>query len=462
MEIEFLGATREVTGSCFLVRVGDQQLLVDCGLIQGSRQHERHNSDAFAFDPVQIDAVVLTHAHIDHSGRLPLLVKRGYRGPVYTHTATVDLCAIMLEDAGYLNEREVEWENRKRARKGLEPLEPLYTREEARASHRHFKALEFGQPQQVLPGVRLTLRDAGHILGSAIAELDLEEQGHRRKVVFSGDLGHHGAPILRDPEHVPKADLVVMESTYGDRLHRDWEATCEEMGGVLSSAHAGKGNILIPAFTVGRTQELLYIFNRHYEEWGVGDWRIFLDSPMGIEATEIYDRHSRVYDLSSRDFVREHGTLFDLPNLQMTQRAEESMQINTVHSGAIIIAGSGMCTGGRIKHHLKHNIWRRDAHVMIVGFQARGTLGRALVDGATHIRLWGETMKVQASVHTVGGLSAHADQQGLLDWYGQIQGHPPVALVHGEPGSMDVLARLLQREFGTSVTQADFRQKLPV
>ncbi len=462
MEIEFLGATHEVTGSCFLLRIADQQLLIDCGLIQGSRKHERHNSDAFPFDPAQIDAVVLTHAHIDHSGRLPLLVKRGYRGPVYTHTATVDLCAVMLEDAGYLNEREVEWENRKRARKGLKLLEPLYTREEARAAHRHFKALEFGQSRQLLPGVRLTLRDAGHILGSAIAELDLEEAGHRRKLVFSGDLGHHGAPILRDPERVLEADLVVMESTYGDRLHRDWEATWEEMGGVLSSAHAGKGNILIPAFTIGRTQELLYIFNRHYDEWGVGDWQIFLDSPMGIEATEIYDRHTRVYDVRARDFAGERGTLFDLPNLHMTERAEESMQINTLHAGAIIIAGSGMCTGGRIKHHLKHNIWRRDAHVMIVGFQARGTTGRALVDGASHIRLWGETMKVQASIHTVGGLSAHADQQGLLDWYGQIQGHPPVALVHGEPGSMDVLARLLQREFGTRVTQVDFRQKLPV
>jgi metallo-beta-lactamase family protein len=462
MEIEFLGATREVTGSCFLLRVADQQVLVDCGLVQGSRQHERHNSDEFSFDPEQIDAVILTHAHIDHSGRLPLLVKRGYRGPVYTHTATVDLCAIMLEDAGYLNEREAEWENRKRARKGLELLEPLYTRQEARASHRHFKALDFGQPQQILPGVRLTLHDAGHILGSAIVVLDLEEGGHRRKVVFSGDLGHHGAPILRDPERVPQADLVVLESTYGDRRHRDWESTWEEMRMVLSSAHAGKGNILVPAFTVGRTQELLYIFNSHYEEWGVGDWQIFLDSPMGIEATEIYDRHSRVYDIRARDFARERGTLFGLPNLRMTERAEESMQINTLHAGAIIIAGSGMCTGGRIKHHLKHNIWRRDAHVMIVGFQARGTLGRALVDGASHIRLWGETIKVQARVHTVGGLSAHADQQGLLDWYGQIEGHPPVVLVHGEPDAMDTLAAQLQSGFGGRVTQAEYRQKLPL
>jgi len=459
MEVQFLGATREVTGSCFLLQVGNRRVLVECGLIQGSSEHERHNHDPFPFNPAEIDAVVITHAHIDHSGRLPLLVKRGYRGPVYTHKATVDLCAIMLEDAGYLNEKDVEWENRKRERKGLPPLEPLYTRMEAREAHRHFQALEYGKMQEILPGIRLTLRDAGHILGSAIAELDLEEEGRKRKVVFSGDLGHRGAPILRDPELIRDADLVVMESTYGDRLHRDWEETWREMGEVLSTAHAGKGNILIPAFTVGRTQELLYVFNRHFDEWGLGDWQIFLDSPMAIEATEIYARHTRVYDDRVREFERQGRTLFELPNLHMTEKTEQSMKINLIRSGAIIIAGSGMCTGGRIKHHLKHNIWHRDMHVMIVGFQAKGTPGRALVDGARHIRLWGETIKVEARVHTIGGLSAHADQQGLLDWYAHFRGHPPVVLVHGEPDAMQALAERLQGEFGTETLLASFGQK---
>ncbi len=460
MHIEFLGATREVTGSCYLLHVGNQQVLVECGMIQGSRQHERHNHDLFAFDPSRVDAVVLTHAHIDHSGRLPLLIKRGYRGQIYTHRATSDLCAIMLEDAGYLNEKEAQWENRKRQRKGLKPIEPLYTRRDARQAHQQFRGLEYGAAEEIVPGVKLILHDAGHILGSAIAELELTEGRHSRKVVFSGDLGHRGAPILRDPEPVRQADLVVLESTYGDRLHRAWEETWQEIGDVISSARSGKGNILIPAFAVGRTQELLYVFKQNFDKWGIGDWQVFLDSPMAIEATEVYSNHAKVYDQRAKEINRQGGDPFGLPNLQLSEQTEDSMKINQIASGAIIIAGSGMCTGGRIKHHLKHNIWREHAHVMIVGFQARGTLGRSLVDGARHIRLWGETVQVNAKVHTIGGLSAHADQRGLLDWYGQFENRPRVALVHGEPEAMDVLAGQLTREYRAEVMQAEFGQKL--
>ena len=462
IEIEFLGATREVTGSCYLLHVGDRRVLVECGLVQGSYQHERHNRDPFLFDPKTIDAVVLTHAHIDHSGRLPLLIKRGYRGSIYTHSATADLCAIMLEDSGYLNEKEAQWENRKRQRKGLKQVEPLYTREEARRAHSHFRPLEYGKSREILPGVTLTLRDAGHILGSAIAELELNDGGRSRKVVFSGDLGHRGAPILRDPEPVRQADLVVMESTYGDRLHRAWDKTWREMGEIISSARSGQGNILIPAFAVGRTQELLYVFKHHFDEWGIGEWQVFLDSPMAIEATEVYTNHSKVYDRRARELNERHGDPFSLPNLHLSERSADSMKINQVTSGAIIIAGSGMCSGGRIKHHLKHNIWRENAHVLIVGFQARGTLGRSLVDGAKHIRLWGETMQVNAQVHTIGGLSAHADQQGLLDWYAHFENRPPVVLVHGEPDSMDALEQRLRAERGADVVQADFQQKLAI
>lgn len=460
MHIKFFGATREVTGSCYLLQVGKSRVLVECGMIQGSRQHERHNRDPFPFDPASIDAVVLTHAHIDHSGRLPLLIKRGYRGLVFTHMATADLCAIMLEDAGYLHEKEAQWENRKRQRKGLEPIEPLYTRRDARQAHQQFRGIEYGSAKELLPGVKLTLRDAGHILGSAIAELELTEGTRQRKVVFSGDLGHRGAPILRDPEPVKQADLVVLESTYGDRLHRDWDATWKEMGEVISSARSGKGNILIPAFAVGRTQELLYVFKQNFDKWGIGDWQVFLDSPMAIEATEVYSNHAKVYDRRAKQVNRSSGDALGLPNLQLSEQTEASMKINQISSGAIIIAGSGMCTGGRIKHHLKHNIWREHAHVMIVGFQARGTLGRSLVDGAQHIRLWGETMQVSAQVHTIGGLSAHADQQGLLDWYGHFENRPRVALVHGEPQAMEALAGRLTREYGANVTAAEFRQEL--
>jgi metallo-beta-lactamase family protein len=460
MHIEFFGATREVTGSCYLLHVGKHRLLVECGMIQGSRQHERHNHDPFPFDPTKIDAVVLTHAHIDHSGRLPLLIKRGFQGRIYTHRATADLCAIMLEDCGYLNEKEAQWENRKRQRKGVKLIEPLYTRREARQAHEHFRGLEYGQAEEILPGIKLTLRDAGHILGSAIAELALTDGSQLRKVVFSGDLGHHGAPILRDPEPVRQADLVVLESTYGGRLHRAWEATWQEIGEVISSARSGKGNILIPAFAVGRTQELLYVFKQNFDKWGIGDWQVFLDSPMAIEATEVYSNHAKVYDKRAKKINRQSGDALGLPNLHLSEQTGDSMKINQIASGAIIIAGSGMCTGGRIKHHLKHNIWRDHAHVMIVGFQARGTLGRSLVDGARHIRLWGETVQVNAQVHTIGGLSAHADQKGLLDWYGHFENSPRVALVHGEPEAMDVLSRQLKREYRAEVMQAEFGQKL--
>ena len=460
MQIEFFGATREVTGSCYVLHVGNYRVLVECGLIQGSQKNERHNFDPFLFDPKRIDAVVLTHAHLDHSGRLPLLIKRGYKGQIYTHRATEDLCGIMLEDSGYLNEKDVQWENKKRERKGLKLIEPLYTREEARAALPHFRPLEYGKTEEILPGVHLTLRDAGHILGSAIAELELHEENHTRKVVFSGDLGHQGAPILRDPEVVTHADLVIMESTYGDRQHRDWATTWQEMGEIISSARSGKGNILIPAFTVGRTQELLYMFKHYFHEWGIGDWEVFLDSPMGIEATEVYGKYAKIYDLEAKNIVEQSGDPFDLPNLHLAQHSQDSMKINRKQSGAIIIAGSGMCTGGRIKHHLKYNIWREQTHVMIVGFQARGTLGRALVDGAKHIRLWGETIQVKAQVHTIGGLSPHADQQGLVDWYHHFENRPPVVLVHGEPKAMDVLANRLKGEYHADVVQATFQQKL--
>jgi metallo-beta-lactamase family protein len=458
MHIQFLGATREVTGSCFLVQVGDRRLLVECGLLQGSRAHERHNADPFPFDPRAIDAVVLTHAHLDHSGRLPLLVKQGFAGHVFTHHATTDLCAILLQDAAWLQEKDAE--RASRARGGSQPVAPLYDREDARRAHERFLPIEYGVRTRVCEGAWLTLRDAGHILGSAIAELELVEGGERRHIVFSGDLGHAGAPILRDPERIQQADLVVLESTYGDRLHRPWAATWREIGEIIATARAGDGNILVPAFAVGRTQELLYVFSQHFEEWGLGDWQIFLDSPMAIEATEVYARHAQVYDAPARDWHADRKRPFKLPNLRLTRTPQESMAINAQRSRAIIIAGSGMCTGGRITHHLRHNLWRANTHVMIVGFQATGTTGRELVDGASEIRFWGEPIEVRAKIHTVGGLSAHADQDGLLSWYRHIEGRPPVVLVHGEHGAMDALAGRLRAELQAAVTLPAFGERV--
>ena len=452
MQLQFLGAAREVTGSCFLLETDQARVLIDCGLIQGRWQDEARNREPFAFEAQGLDAVVLTHAHLDHSGRLPLLIMAGYRGAIYTQRATRDLCRIMLKDSGHLQEKDAQWENRKRQRKGLRPLEPLYTVADAQASMQYFKTLDYDVEQRIAPGVWLRLRDAGHILGSAIVELRVQDKGGERRIVFSGDLGHHGAPILRDPVRVTQADLVVMESTYGDRNHRDWDSTWQELGEVLRSAREGHGNILIPAFAVGRTQELLYVFQQHYREWGLDAWNIFVDSPMAIEATEVYAHHWRLYDAEAAQARTDNDGPFTLPNLHYSRTPNQSMAINRIRSGALVIAGSGMCTGGRIKHHFKHNLWRSDCHVIMVGFQARGTLGRSLVDGAKHVRLWGETIRVGAKIHTIGGLSAHADQSGLLDWYSSFQGQPPVALVHGEENAIATLGAVLH-ERGVKVTQ---------
>jgi len=447
MDLTFHGAAGEVTGSCHLLRVGGRKILLDCGQIQGSRESEARNRDPFPFDPAAIDAVVLSHAHIDHSGRIPLLVKAGFRGPVYAQTATRELCHIMLWDAAYLHEKETLWDNRKRERRGEPLLKPLYMREDVRVAMGQFRSVPYGRVREVCPGVKIRYQDAGHILGSCIVEIWGSEGGVTRKLVFSGDLGPKGAPILRDPAVVQEADLVLMESTYGDRRHRSQEQTLAELSEIFAEASRARGNILIPAFAVGRSQNLIYLMGKHFEEWGLRGWHIFLDSPMAIRATGVYARHRDEYDAEARRLWGKGQLANVLPNLHFTRTSKQSMAINRLHSGAIIMAGSGMCEGGRIKHHLKNNLWRQGCHVIIVGFQAAGTTGRALVDGAEVIRLWGEEIRVRATIHTVGGLSAHADQQDLLDWYGQFEGAPPLWLVHGEPDAQQALAQAVTARF---------------
>jgi len=460
INVQFFGAAGEVTGSCHLVTVGDQRLLLDCGLIQGGRKDEARNRDPFPFDPASINAVVLSHAHIDHSGRLPLLVKSGFRGTIYTHRASRDLCRIMLKDAGFLSEKDAVWENRKRERKGLEHIDPLFTVEDAKLAMRQFKGLVYAKKQRILPGVNLRLADAGHILGSSIVELWLEDGGETCKLVFSGDLGRSGMPVLEDPAVIQHADHVIMESTYGDRLHRSWEDSHREIHNVLNDATDGKGNILVPAFAVGRTQEILYLFARYFDEWQLDRWHIFLDSPMAIEATRVFTQNTDLFDAEAAELWRQNKTSPLLPNLHISRTANQSMAINQIRRGAIIIAGSGMCTGGRIKHHLKHNIWREQCQLVITGFQARGTPGRALVDGAKHIRLWGEEIRVAAAIHTIGGLSAHADQTALKNWYANFKGRPPVTLVHGEERALTGLSNCLRQQLSAPVHIARPGEKL--
>ncbi len=454
MKLTSYGAAEEVTGSCHLIEVGDRKVLLDCGLIQGRSKDELRNHDGFPFDPATLDAVVLSHAHIDHSGRLPMLVRLGFKGPIHTHEASADLCTVLLKDSASLNERDVVFRNKIRARKGKPPLEPLYSKQDVELTLKRFKTVRYQQEQQVTEGVSIKLFDAGHILGSSIVQLTLTEGDQTRTVVFSGDLGHRGAPILRDFTHLEHADLVLMESTYGNRLHRDWSDTFDEVSEIAEAVRNSKGNILIPAFSVGRSQMILYMFARYFKEWGLDKWKIYLDSPMAIEASEIYLKHTQLYDETAAAYYQENGPLLNMPNLAFTKSPEESMKVNKIQSGAIIIAGSGMCTGGRIRHHLKHNVWRPECHVIIAGYQSPGSTGRKLVDGEPFIKLWGQRIKVAAQIHTVGGLSAHADQQGMMDWYASFKNRPPVLLVHGEKKAQKVLAKRLRKELGAQAWAA--------
>lgn len=448
--IRFLGAAGEVTGSCHLLETGGRRVLLDCGLFQGSGETEAENRRPFPFDPACIDAVILSHAHLDHAGRLPLLVKQGFRGPIYSHPASRDLARIMLRDAAHLALKDAETETRKRARRGLPPVTPLYTPEDVETCLPQFRDLKYGERRQLLPGLHCRLRDAGHILGAAIVELWATERGLTRKLVFSGDLGYRGSFIMPPPTPVEDSDLVIMESAYGDRLHRSPEESVAELGGILRTAREQRGNILIPAFSVGRTQELLYLLARHAEEWGLDRWHVFLDSPMAIEATSVYTAHAQLLAPEAARYARE--THFGAPHLHFVPTTEESMAINNIESGAIVIAGSGMCAGGRILHHLKHRLWRDNSHVVFVGFQAAGTLGRRLVDGAREISLWGEPVRVAAGIHTLGGFSAHADREGLCAWYGAFRGRPLAAVVHGEAPASIALAAELRARYGSPAT----------
>ncbi|MEM7763982.1 MAG: MBL fold metallo-hydrolase [Pseudomonadota bacterium] len=451
--LEFFGAAGEVTGSCHILRVGDRTLLLDCGMIQGSKKQQKRNRDAFPFAADEIDAVVLSHAHLDHSGRLPLLCQRGFDGPIYTHFASRDLCQVLLRDAAGIARHDVRRKNRERERTGKPLLTPLFDDDDALRAVEQIRPLRYAMPQEIFPGITITFHDAGHIMGSAIVCIDIAGEPSRR-IVFSGDLGQYDTPVLRDPQVVGDADMLLMESTYGGRRHRERSETIDELGEILQTAAADNGNIVIPAFAIGRSQELLYLLGQNREAWGTDRWRIFLDSPMAIEASEIYWRYPHLYDDEATRLRRAHNEMPLLDNLYMTRTGAESRVINRLSHGALIIAGSGMCNGGRILHHLKHNLWRPNAHVIIAGYQAPGSLGRQLVDGKSHVKIHGKRVAVAATIHTVGGLSAHGDEQDLCRWYDALGNQPPVWLVHGEPKPGEALSQTLQRTCGARVHRA--------
>jgi metallo-beta-lactamase family protein len=451
--LTFHGATRQVTGSCYLLEANGEKVLLECGMTQGFRRDEEQNRARFAFDPRTLSAVVISHAHLDHSGLLPKLVAEGFSGSIYLTPDTADLLGLMLKDAANLQVKDTEWENRWRQRAGKSPLKPLYVQRDTERALELCQPLEYGVTTAVAKGIEVRFHEAGHILGSAIVEMLIHEPHNlTRRLVFSGDLGSANAPLLRDPAVLEEADLVLMESTYGDRNHRDRQETLEELQAILDLAYAQGGNVLIPSFAIGRTQDLLYYLGKFYQAGTLKQQAVFLDSPMAIAATAIYDKYQHRYSSEDRSLIQgadERGRLKNwLPILRCTESPDESMAINRITSGAIIIAGAGMCNGGRIVHHFKHNLWRKECHVIFPGFQAKGTLGRRLVEGATNVRVIHQSLAVNAKIHTLGGFSAHAGQRELIAWLRNFKRCPELYLVHGEEEKSRALAVAIQAELG--------------
>jgi len=444
VKLSFHGAARGVTGSCHLIETLGTRILVDCGLYQGSRELQEENAAPFGFDAGAIDLLLLTHAHLDHCGRVALLAKRGFRGEIIATPATRELARLVMLDAAHLQEEEARRGARIAARRAGQPPAPgpLYSLLDALASLDLFgRNAAYGVPLALRPGLSATFLDAGHILGSAGILLEAEEPDGKRRVFFSGDIGNAGRPLLRAPVPPAEADAVVMETTYGDRLHRPIDASVEEFYQAVTETFARGGNVLIPTFALERAQEILYFLKKGIEASRLPpSTQVFLDSPMAISATEIFRRHPECFDAKITALFREGWDPFGLPGLHFARERAESAAINAVHGGAIIMAGSGMCTGGRIRHHLRHNLWRREAGVIFVGYASRGTPARQIIDGARQIRLFDEDIPVRAAIHTINGFSAHADQRELLAWHGRIGGAKRTFLVHGDEGVMQTFA----------------------
>jgi metallo-beta-lactamase family protein len=448
MKLSFHGADHDVTGSCHLIECAGTRILIDCGLFQGERELVEENAEPFGFDPAGIDFLLLTHAHLDHCGRLPLLVKRGFRGEIVTTSASRELTRLVLLDAGHLQEEEARKNSRRADRRGNHGKSnaPLYAEIDALNSLDYFgRSAVYDRPLKLASGVSVTFIDAGHILGSACLFLELEEKGRRLTVLFSGDRGNNNRPILRDPSPPPRADVVVMETTYGDRLHKPVDQSVEELYAAINDTFARGGNVIIPTFALERAQEILFFLREGVEKKQLPrSMQVYLDSPMAISATAIFERHPECYDEETAELFREGLDPLSLPGLHFTRETQDSIALNHIGGGAVIMAGSGMCTGGRVRHHLKYNLWRADSSIVFVGFAASGSLARRIIDGASHVHLFGEEIPVNASIHTINGFSAHADQAELLAWHRQTGAPERTFLVHGELETMRRFAAFLK------------------
>lgn len=454
MKIQFCGASTGVTGSCHLITTDKHKILLDCGQFQGGKAQEALNYEEFPFDPAEIDLLILSHAHIDHCGRIPLLVKRGFKGDIYCTDATADLLDVMLKDSGYIHEKEAEWKNRKNERAGRAMVEPLYTYNDAVDSLKFVKPILYDQLVELNDQMNMVFNDAGHILGSAITELWIKEDDNVSKLVFSGDLGVMDRPILRNPTIIKKADYVIMETTYGNRLHPKNSMDVKKLMDIIRKTAKRGGTTVIPSFAVGRTQELIYELNRVYDSDSeyrkdFEDIMVYVDSPMATTATEVFKKNAQVFDEETKEYIMKGDNPLDFKNLKFTRTSEESVWLNTNNEPKVIISASGMCEAGRIRHHLKHNLWNSKSSIIFVGYQAEGTLGKLLVEGAEEVTLFGEKIKVNAEIYNLEGFSGHADRDGLLGWLKGFQKEPKhIFLVHGESQAKEDFADTVKSKLG--------------
>ena len=457
MKITFLGATKMVTGSNYLVEAAGKKFLVDCGMWQGKSELEDKNTEPFDYNPKEIDFMLLTHAHIDHSGRIPKLYNEGYRNKIYAHKATCDLCALMLPDSGHIQEMEAQWKNKKRIRKGEKEIPPMYTAEEAAKCLEIFEPVQYDEIIEITPQIQVRFNDAGHMLGSSVIELWVEEDGKKTKTVFTGDLGNNDIPLLDSPTMIESADNLVMESTYGSRLHIRNNEKAQIFLNVVSETLDNGGTVIIPSFAVGRTQEILYEINKLKETTDDEEFRrkyktimktpVYVDSPLAISATEVFRDNTNLFEPEVQEEIMKGDNPLEFPGLQFTRTADESKALNEDPRPSIIISASGMCDVGRIKHHLKHNLWNPKSTILFVGYQAPGTLGYEIVNGAKTVKIFGEEIAVNARIEYIEGYSGHADQEGLMNFiYSFIQKPKNIFLVHGEENSQEVLKEKIEEE----------------